>query len=313
MNSAVNVFACFRLAPVRLLFEQRCVRVSAGAPFAVGDVSQAGGHQHERGLAVGERADNAGAATHFPVEVLDRVVRADVPPMLAGHLAVRERLGEAFAHGLGGRSLVRLHCMDGLEHGSNLGALGFGDLGEDIAVEMHCAALVFCLREHLGDRADHAAGLVADDHANAAQPARSQPRQEIAPALGRRREALGAPDHLAAAVLVHADCHHDRHVLVGAAPAALEVDAVHVDVRIGAVQRPTPPLIDRFERLVVGVGHRAGGDARVPQDPADVLDAPRRRPGQVHLDDGLLDAGLAPLVALDDRGGEAHALEAWAS
>lgn len=32
--------------------------------------------------------------------------------------------------------------------------------------------------------------------------------------------------------------------------------------------------------------------------------APRRHAGQVHLDDGL-----APLVALDDRGGEAHALE----
>lgn len=32
-------------------------------------------------------------------------------------------------------------------------------------------------------------------------------------------------------------------------------------------------------------------------------------PGQAHLADGLLNAGLAPLVALDDRRGEAHALE----
>lgn len=46
-----------------------------------------------------------------------------------------------------------------------------------------------------------------------------------------------------------------------------------------------------------------------PQDLADVLDAARGRPGRMHLDDGLLDASLAPLAALDDGGGEAHALE----
>ena len=46
-----------------------------------------------------------------------------------------------------------------------------------------------------------------------------------------------------------------------------------------------------------------------PQDLADVLDAPCGDAGQVHLDDGLLDRGLAPFVALDDGGGEAHPLE----
>ena len=199
--------------------------------------------------------------------------------------------------------------MDGLEHGRDLGALRFGDLGEDVAVEVHGAALVFCLREHLGDRADHAGGLVAHEHANAAQPARFQPRQEIAPALGRLGEALGAPDHLAVAVLVHADGDHDGDVLVGAAPAALQVDAVDVDVRVFAGQGPAPPLLDRLESLVVEVRDRAGGNARAPQDLADVLDAPRRHAGQVHLDDGLLDRRLAPFVALDDRRGEAHALE----
>ena len=50
---------------------------------------------------------------------------------------------------------------------------------------------------------------------------------------------------------------------------------------------------------------------RALQDLADVLDAARGHPGQMHLDDGLLDAGFAPLVALDDRGGEAHPLELW--
>ena len=229
--------------------------------------------------------------------------------MLAGHRAVREDLGEAFTHDLGGRGLARLHRVDGLGHGRDLRALRFGDRGNDVAVEVHGAALVFGLREHLGDRADHAGGLVAGERANAAQPARFQPRQEIALALGRLGEALGAPDHLAIAVLVHADGDHDGDVLVGAAPAALQVDAVDVDVRVFASQRPAPPLVDRFERLVVEIGDRAGGNARAPQDLADVLDAPRRHAGQVHLDDGLLDRRLAPFVALNDRRGEAHALE----
>ena len=97
--------------------------------------------------------------------------------MLAGHLAVRQRLGIPAAHhlggllephrfqvvghglGLGGRGLARLHRVDGLEHGRDLRTLRFGDLGKDVAVEMHGAALVFCLREDLGDRADHAGRL----------------------------------------------------------------------------------------------------------------------------------------------------------
>ena len=37
-------------------------------------------------------------------------------------------------------------------------------------------------------------------------------------------------------------------------------------------------------------------------------ETPRRHAGQVHLDDGLLDRGLAPFVALDDGGGEPHPL-----
>ena len=75
----------FSQPPVQLLFEQRLVQVSAGAPFAVRDVLQAGGHQHQCGFPVGERADHAGPAPDLPVEPLDGVVRADAPPMPAGH------------------------------------------------------------------------------------------------------------------------------------------------------------------------------------------------------------------------------------
>lgn len=128
---------------------------------------QAGSRQHERGLAVGKGADHAGPAPYLPVEPLDRVVRADAPPMLARHLAVRQRLGAPVAHDLGGllephrfqvaghrfrlggRGLALLHRVDGLEHGRDARPPRFGDLGKDVAVETNGAALVFCLREHL--------------------------------------------------------------------------------------------------------------------------------------------------------------------
>ena len=184
-----------------------------------------------------------------------------------------------------------------------------GDLGQRIAVEMHRAALVSGTGERLGDRAYHAGCLVAGEHAHAAQLSRLQPRQEAVPALLGFRKALGAADDLAIAVLVHADGDHDGDVLVGAAPAALQIDAVDAGVRVFAGQRTASPFVDRLERLVVEVGDRAGGDARAPEDLADVLDAARRHAGQVHLDDGLLDRRLAPFVALNDRRGEAHALE----
>lgn len=126
---------------------------------------------------------------------------------------------------------------------------------------MHRAALVFGLGEDLGDRADHAGGLVVDDYADAAQAARFQPRQEIAPAFRRLGEALGAADHLAVTVVVHADGYRDGDVLVGAASAALQVGAVDIDVRVLAFQRPAPPFLDRLEGLVVEIRHGAGGEA----------------------------------------------------
>lgn len=163
--------------------------------------------------------------------------------------------------------------------------------------------------EHLGDRAGHAGGLVAREHAHAAQPARFEPRREVAPAFLGLGEPLGAADDLAVTVPVHTDGHHHRHVLVGAAPAALGVYPVDVDVGVFAGQRSRSPFLHGLERPLVEVGDGAGGDARAPQSLADVLDAPRGNACEVHLDYDFLDAGLAPFVALGDGGRELRSLE----
>lgn len=201
-------------------------------------------------------------AEYDQIQARDRYGANDIRPGLTGWAQV---------NGRDGVTVEQKARLDGL------GALGFGDLGKDVAVEMHRAAPVSGLREHLGDRADHAGGLVAGEHANAAQPARLQPRQEIAPALGRLGEALGAADHLAVAVLARAYGDHHRDVLVRAAPAALEVDSVDVEVGIFAGQGPAPSLLDCREGFLVEVGHGAGRHARSPQGLADVFDAARRR------------------------------------
>ena len=65
--------------------------------------------------------------------------------------------------------------MYGLEHRGRLGPLGLGHLRQRVAVEMDRAALVGGVREDLGDRADHAGGLVAGEHPDPAQPARLEP------------------------------------------------------------------------------------------------------------------------------------------
>lgn len=244
-----------------------------------------------------------------------------------GEARVGQRLGGALAHALGGcrqphlvqrrrhrRGLLhagveRLLGVDRLQHGRHSAPPGLRYLGQDVAIEVHRAALVGRSREHLGDGAGHGGGLVAGEHAHAGKPAGPRPREELPPALGGLGEPLGGADDLAVAVVVVADGHHHGHVLEGAAPCALQVDAVDEDVGVAAGERPAPPLLDRLERLVVEVGDGGRRDGRPPQDLGDVLDSPGGHAGQVHLDHGLLHRGLAALVALDDRRGEPHALE----
>ncbi len=62
-----------------------------------------------------------------------------------------------------------------------------------------------------------------------------------------------------------------------------------------------PPRLDRRVDLLVQIRDRRGRYPRAPQRLRDVLDAPDRHAGQVHLDQRLLYRRLPPPVALDDR------------
>ena len=119
--------------------------------------------------------------------------------MLAGKIAVGQRLLNAVLDLFG--SLLQLHgaqlgdhslCLlagrlfallrvDRLEHFCHNFDLRFRHNRENVAVEMHRAALVFGVRKHLAHGLQHPHALVADDELYAVQAASTEPLEETDP------------------------------------------------------------------------------------------------------------------------------------
>ena len=176
------------------------VHVFFAAPLGARHMAQPGADQYQGGVAIGECPHHTGASADLTVQPLDHVVSADAGPMLAGKIAVGQRLLNAVLDLLG--SLLQLHgaqlgnhglCLfagrffallgvDRLEHFCHNFDLGFGHNRENIAVEMHRAALVFGVREHLARGLQHPHALVADDELYAVQAASAEPLEEADPA-----------------------------------------------------------------------------------------------------------------------------------
>jgi hypothetical protein len=71
--------------------------------------------------------------------------------------------------------------VDGLEHQSDLAQLAGGDVAEDVAIEVHHAALPARLGEVLGRAFDEAHAGIGDDQLDAAQAASLEMGQKTAP------------------------------------------------------------------------------------------------------------------------------------
>lgn len=84
---------------------------------------------------------------------------------------------------------------------------------------------------------------------------------------------------------------------------------VHEHVRVFGFQRPRAPLVDLPVDPFELVAQCLRGHAVAPQQLADVVNLPGGHAGQAHVDQGFLDALLAPPVAFDHRGLEQGALE----
>ena len=85
--------------------------------------------------------------------------------------------------------------------------------------------------------------------------------------------------------------------------------AVHEHVRVFVLQRPRAPRVDVPVHLLELVAQRLGRHPLAPQQLADVVHLPGGDARQVHVDEGLLDAFLAPAVTFDHGGLEDRALQ----
>jgi len=191
--------------------------------------------------------------------------------------------------------------MDRLQHRGHRLHLGSRHEREHVAIEVDRAALELGFRVDLVDRFQEPQALVADEELSAFQPALLQHLQEREPARLVLLHAFCCTDDLPVPFLVDRHRHQDRDVLVFAAPVALQVDSIQVDVGILALQWPLAPFLDVDVHLLVQLADGAGRHARTPQDLRDVLHTAHGDSREVHFDQRLLDADLALLVALDDR------------
>ena len=176
------------------------IHILLAAPLGARHMAQPRADQHQGGISVRKRPHHTGPVADLTVQPLNHVVGADASPMLAGKVTVGQRLLDAVLDLLG--SLLQLHGsqfgnnrfrllaggllallrMDRLEHFRYNFDLGFGNNGENIAVEMHRAALVSGVREHLAHGLQHPHALVADDKLHAVQTAPTEPLEEADPA-----------------------------------------------------------------------------------------------------------------------------------
>ena len=157
------------------------VHVFLVAPLGARHMAEPRADQHQGGVAVRERPHHPRPPADLPVQPLDHVVGTDTRPVLAGKIAVGQRLLDAVLDFLG--DLLQLHgaqlgndglyllagCLfallgvDRLEHFSYNFDLGLGHNRENVAVEMHRAALIFGVWKHLTHSLQHPHALVADD------------------------------------------------------------------------------------------------------------------------------------------------------
>ena len=169
------------------------IHIFLAAPLGARHMAKPRADQHQGGVAIGECPHHAGPAADLTVQPLDHVVGADAGPVLAGKIAVGQRLLNAVLDLFGG--LLQLHGVQLGDHGFRLLAgrllallgvdrlehfrynfdLGFRHNREDVAVKMHRAALIFGVRKHRSHGLQHPHALVSNNEPHAGQSVAFQP------------------------------------------------------------------------------------------------------------------------------------------
>lgn len=147
-------------------------------------------------------------------------------------------------------AFLSVYCF---EHSSHFAHSVSGSCRENIAVKMHCAALIFGFGEHLVDQFTHTQALVANNHFHAFQTAFFQPDEKVCPAFFILFHTLGGAYYFALAVAVYADCSKNADVLKLTAPITFKVYSVNIDIRILAFKRSVMPFLDMHISLFIKV------------------------------------------------------------
>jgi hypothetical protein len=174
---------------------------------------QDGAGEPQQGLGVREDADDVGAAFDFLVQPFERVGAPDLLPVPGGEAGEGQQvLGGVVEHGLDLGQLPAEHAGDDVELLADVLLIGLGedgadcggdhlgvapgDLGQDVAQEVHAAALPGRAEQHGGDRGLQSGVGVGDDQLNSGEPARLQRSEEGGPERAVLGVADGEPEHL---------------------------------------------------------------------------------------------------------------------
>src|SRR5271166_290810 len=113
--------------------------------------------------------------------------------------------------------------------------------------------------------------------------------------------ALADAQNLAITFAVYADRDQQRDIADFSRPAALEHDAVQVNIGMLALDRPIAPGLDGRVDLLVEVRDCRWRHPRAPQGLRNILDPAHRDARQIHLDQCFLHRALPAAVPLNDR------------
>lgn len=123
---------------------------------------------------------------------------------------------------------------------------------------MYGTTLIARIREHLWDRFQHTQVFIPNDETHAGKSPFFMPYKEREPAFLIFFYAFRRSDDLTAAIFIDTDGHKDRDILYLAAPAALEIDTVYIDIRISAEKQTGTLLFDMLIGFFVAVAYSPG-------------------------------------------------------
>ena len=109
---------------------------------------------------------------------------------------------------------------------------------------MYGATLISSIWKDFRNGLQHTKIFITDDQTYTSKSACFQPYEERTPALTILFHALSSTEDFTAAILADADCNQNRNILDLAAPAALQVDTIYINIGIFPGKRTGTPGFD---------------------------------------------------------------------